>query len=368
MTDKWPLGEKELRTLRARAQLLDAPRPKTSPSEIVRRVCGVQAQDLRAADLALRARAAGLTVAEVQDARRSERSVIRTWAMRGTLHLLASDDVGWLLSLITPRFLPGSRRRLLQLGVEGDAQTEAVALIGKLLEEEGPLTRSEIAERLARRGIRTEGQAAFHLVALAALEGRVCMGPDRGGEPAFVLLRDWLGPQSALQRDTALAELARRYLCAYGPAAPEDMATWSGLGLTEARKGWRLIAQELSEVDVASGQKAWMLRSQDVRLRPAGFVRLLPGFDNYLLGYRSRDSAVNPLHAREVHPGGGMLRAVVLVDGRAVATWSLRRRGTKLIITVRQFDQLSPRVEEGLEAETRDIGRFFGVSAQLALA
>jgi hypothetical protein len=77
---------------------------------------------------------------------------------------------------------------------------------------------------------------------------------------------------------------------------------------------------------------------------------------------------VNPLHAREVHPGGGMLRAVVLVDGRAVATWSLRRRGTKLIITVRPFDQLSPRVEEGLEAEAHDIGRFFGVSAQLALA
>ncbi len=368
MTHKWPLGEKELRTLRARAQLLDAPRLEASPFEIVQRVCGVQAQDLRAADLALRARAASLTAAEVQTARGSERSVIRTWAMRGTLHLLASDDVGWLLSLIAPRFLPRSRRRLLQLGIEGSAQTEAVALIEKMLEVEGPLTRSEIAERLARRGIRTEGQAAYHLVALAALEGHVCMGPDRGGEPAFVLLRDWLGPPSTLERDAALAELARRYLCAYGPAAPEDMAAWSGLGLTEALKGWRLIAQELSEVDVAGGQKAWTLRSQDVRLRPTGFVRLLPGFDNYLLGHRSRDFAVDPLHAREVHPGGGMLRAVVLVDGRAVATWSSRRRGTNLIITVRPFDQLSPRVEEGLEAETRDIGRFLGVSAQLALA
>ena len=237
-----------------------------------------------------------------------------------------------------------------------------------MLEEEGPLTRSEIAERLARRGIPIEGQAAYHLVALAALGGRVCMGPDRGGEPAFVPLRDRLGPPSALERDTALAELARRYLCAYGPASPEDMAAWSGLGLTEARKGWHLIAEELSEVDVASGQKMWALRSQDVRLRPAGFVRLLPGFDNYLLGHRSRDFAVSPSHAREVHPGGGMLRAVVLVDGRAVATWSSRRRGTNLIITVRPFDQLSPRVEEGLEAETLNIGRFLGVSAQLALA
>ncbi len=172
--------------MRARAQLLDAPRLEASPSEIVRRVCGVQAQDLRAADLALRARAAGLTAEEVQSARGSERSVIGTWAMRGTLHLLASDDVGWLSALIAPRFLP-RYGRLLQLGVEGSAQTEAVALIGKMLEEEGPLTRSEIAERLVRRGLPMEGQAVFHLVALAALEGYVCMGPDRGGEPAFVL-------------------------------------------------------------------------------------------------------------------------------------------------------------------------------------
>jgi Winged helix DNA-binding domain len=146
-----------------------------------------------------------------------------------------------------------------------------------MLEEEGPLTRSEIAERLARRGIPIEGQAAYHLVALAALEGHACMGPDRGGEPTLVLLRDWLGPRSTLERDAALAELARRYLCAYVPAAPEDMAAWSGFGLTEVRKGWRLIAQELSEVEVAGGQKAWTLRSQNVRLGPAGFVGLLPG-------------------------------------------------------------------------------------------
>ncbi|MDP8974296.1 MAG: winged helix DNA-binding domain-containing protein, partial [Actinomycetota bacterium] len=88
----------------------------------------------------------------------------------------------------------------------------------------------------------------------------------------------------------------------------------------------------------------------------------------YLLGYRSRDFAVNPLHAPEVHPGGGVLRAVVLVDGQAGATWNSRRAGTNFIITVRSFDQLSPQVEEGLEAETRDIGRFLGASAQLALA
>lgn len=190
------------------------------------------------------------------------------------------------------------------------------------------------------------------------------MGPDRGGQSTFVLLHDWLGPHSTLQGEAALAELARRYLCAYGPAAPEDMAAWSALRLTETRRAWRLIAGQLSEVDVGA-QKMWTLRSQDFRFRPEGFVRLLPRYDNYLLGHRNRDFAVDPRYAREVHPGGGLLRPVALVDGRAIATWDSKRRGAKLTITVRPFDRLDPGVEKALEAETADLGRFLSMSSEL---
>lgn len=361
------LGEEGLQALRMRAQLLDRPEPAASPGEIVRRVCGVQAQELSAAELALRARSGGLTAIEVREARVTERSVVRTWAMRGTLHLIATEDVGWLLPLVAPRFLPRSRRRLAQLGVEGEDQARAVRLIEEMLADQGPLTRAEIADRLARRGIRTEGQAAFHLVLLAALEGLVCMGPDRGDEPAFVLLRDWIGPPSTPEEDSALAELARRYLSAYGPATPEDMAAWSGLGLTEVRRGWRLIADKLVEVDVGT-RKAWVLRSLALLPRPRGIVRLLPGYDNYLLGHRSRDFAVDPRHAREVHPGGGLIRPVALANGRAIATWRARRRGARLAITLQPFDPLDPGVEEELEVEARDVGRFSNTDVELTIA
>lgn len=361
------LGEEGLRMLRARAQLLHRVKPGVSPGEIVRRVGGVQAQELPSATLALRARAVGLTSNDVDEARVGERSVIRIWAMRGTLHLLASDDVGWLLPLVAPGALPGARRRLAQLGFSDDALAKAVALIEKMLGEEGPLTRAEMAERLTRRGIRTEGQAAYQLIRLAALRGLVCMGPERGGESTFVLLRDWLGPQSIPVGEAALAELARRYLSAYGPATSEDMAAWSGLRLTEARKAWRLITRQLSEVD-AGAQKMWTLRSQDFRSRPEGFVRLLPRYDNYLLGHRSRDFTVDPHYAREVHPGGGLLRPVALVDGRVIAIWGSKTRGAELTITVRPFDRLGPGVEKELEAETTDLGRFLSMSAELIIA
>lgn len=293
--------------------------------------------------------------------------MVRTWAMRGTLHLVASDDVRWLSPLVASRFLTGAQRRLAQLGFKGDAPAKAVALIEKRLAEEGPLTRAEVAERLSRRGVRAEGRATYHLVRLAALEGLVCMGPNQGGEPTFVLLRDWLGPQSGSEGEAALAELARRYLSAYGPATPVDMAAWSGLRLTEARKAWRLIAGQLSEVDFGV-QKLWALRSQDFRLRPEDFVRLLPRYDNYLLGHRNRDFAVDLRYAREVHPGGGLLRPVALVDGRVIAIWNWKKHGAKLTITLRPVDRLDPGVEKELEAETTDIGRFLGVSAGLVIA
>ena len=359
------LGEDDLRALRMRAQLLDRPEPVASPSEVVRRVCGVQAQDLPAAELALRARSDGLTAVEARAARVTERSFVRTWAMRGTLHLIAAEDAGWLLPLITPRFLPRSRRRLVQLGVEEGDQGRAVRLIEALLAEEGPLTREEIAAVLARHGIRTEGQAAFHLISQSALEGLVCMGPDRGGKPTFVLLRDWIGPPSPLEEDKALAELARRYVSAYGPAAPEDMAAWSGLGLTETRRAWRRISGEVSEVEVAGGQKAWTSSEREARLTPASSVKLLAAFDNYLLGYRSRAFAVDSPHAREVHPGGGIIRPVALVDGRAAATWRSKRRAAGLAIAVKPFEPLDPRIRVQIAAEVRDVGRFLDTDAEL---
>ncbi len=178
-----------LRALRLRAQWLDQPRP-AGPAEVVRNLCGVQAQDANAAALSIGVRAEGLTAGDVALARLEERSLIRTWAMRGTLHLLAAEDIGWLLPLLAPGLIAGNARRYAELGLDADTLARSLRALQDALAREGPLTRAEIVARLAERGISLAGQARAYLVQRAALEGLICQGPDRGAEPAYVLLAE----------------------------------------------------------------------------------------------------------------------------------------------------------------------------------
>src|SRR5439155_8158306 len=223
------LRDEDVRRARTAAQLLHRP-GRRSVADLVSHLTGVQAQVLPAASLALRARRAGLTAAAVDRARNGERSIVLCWAMRGTLHLIAADDHAWLVPLVIERRIANAHRRLRQEGMSGDQPEKAGRAIERMLDREGPLARAEIAERLRRHGIRTEGQAIAHLVWLAAAEGTICYGPDHDGERCFVLVRDWLGrAATTVEPESALAELVVRHLRAHAPAEPADLAAWSGI-------------------------------------------------------------------------------------------------------------------------------------------
>ncbi len=348
-----------LRRARAAAQLLHRPRASGVP-EVVGRLLAVQAQDLRAARLALRARTAGLVAADVDAALSDERSVVVAWLMRGTLHLVGRDDYPWLLGLTAPTRLSANRRRLAQEGVPPDHAERAVAIVARSLAD-GPLTRAQLADRIAADGIRTEGQATPHLLMLAALRGVAVLGPLREDRAhAFALARDWLGtaPPPALagaEREGALAELARRYLAAHGPAAPADLAAWSGLALRDARAGLQAIASELAQRDDDLVDLA--VREPAPDAIPA---RLLAAFDPYLLGWKDRGFAVPARYARRVHPGGGMLRATATIDGRAVATWSTAGERMEL----EPFGRLPAGARAALTGEAEDVARFVATSAR----
>jgi Winged helix DNA-binding domain len=354
-----------VRLLRQRGHLLDRPR-RTPVADVVRRLVGIQSQLSSAAALAVRARISGVVSGDVDAALQDDRSIVWTWAMRGTLHLVTSEDLGWLGPVTATTQLDGARRRLAQLGVTGDEPARAVGLIEAALAREGPLTRGAIAALLARRGIRTQGQAAIHLIRLSALEGVACYGPPRDSEPTFVLVRDWLPRAGSKRPRDPIAEIAARYLAAHGPATPEDLAAWSGLGLGEARRGWGAIARRLLEVEL-HGMRLWMLRSRATKDPPSGVVRLVPAFDPFLLGWKGRDLAVPAAHARKVFPGGGMLRAAVLRDGLAVGTWGTERRRGRTVIGVRPFARLAPAVRRSLAGEALDVGRFLGTTGELSV-
>ncbi len=313
---------------------------------VVERLLAVQAQELRGARLAVRARSVGLGASDV-DRALGERVVVVTWCNRGTLHLVRSEDYGWLQALTAPTLVTGNARRLAQEGVAPDAAERGVAAVERALEDEGPLTRSQLRERVAAAGVRTEGQALVHVLMAASLRGLVVRGPMAGREQAFVLVRDWLGEPGPVDRDAALAELARRYLAGHGPAGDRDLARWTGLPLRDARAGLGAIASELVERE--GGLVDLRGRSPAPELPPP---RLLGPFEPLLLGWVSRE----PILGDDVGvvTVNGIFRPIALVGGRAVATW--RMRGSD--VGLEPFGRLARADRAGLEADAADVRRF----------
>ena len=371
MSPNRSLSNEHVRLLRLRAQRLAAPSSGAVASvvQIVKEMCGIQAQEASAATLAVRVRSTALVATDVERARVEERTVIRTWGPRGTLHLLATEDLGWLLPLLGPVFVAGDRRRREELGLDEDTCVRGVRIISTILANQGPLTRAELFEQLASHGLLLEGQARPHLLSRAALEGIICLGPDRGSEPTYVLLSDWVEQEhKGHSLSDAHAELTRCYLGAYGPATPEDQATWSGMPLKSTRAAWQPVADQLMEVEVA-GAPAWMLKSRaawldELAVHPP-IVRLLPRFDSYLLGYQKRDLAVAPQYAKRINAGGGIIHPTVMVDGRVMGTWKSTRKSSHLDVMVEPFDQLAPQAFPGLETEITDLSRFLGMPTTL---
>lgn len=312
----------------------------------------IQAQDPLASRLGLRVRASGLTDDGVLRAIDTDRTVVRTWLMRGTIHLVAATDLRWMVRLIGPAVARKFRSRRRELGLTDDVLERAVAALPELLAD-GPRTRSEVRDGLAAKGINPDSpdaQTQWHALVYASALGLVCRGPERGRHATFTLVDDWLPDSPAgPSGDDALAELARRYFAAYSPATAADFGAWSSL---PAARAVGLIRDELTEADV-DGRPGFRLGEA----APERGVRLLPAFDNYLIGYKDRAAIVDPQLHGEVYQGG-WIRPTVLVNGRVAGTWALERSKGKVRIS--PFAPLPRSVLREVDTELADLARFLG--------
>jgi hypothetical protein len=280
--------------------------------------------------------------------------------MRTTIHLIPTDDAGWWLPLFEPGIERWSRRRLGQLGMPAATQEKAMRAVAQMLDREGPMTRPEVTERLASLGIELDSMTRGHIVGLAVTSGIACLGPDRGSRTCLVRRQDWLGKPPPCDRDAALAELARRYLRAFGPASDRDFAYWSGLGLREVRAGLEAISSGVEEVRVGE-ETLLSLRGELARLPPKGQVRMLGNFDTYLLGWKNRDFAVRQEHITAVKEGGGgWIRPVIVYDGEVIGGWRSARKGGRLEIALQLPQPVPARVRRAIDDEIDDIARFTG--------
>lgn len=280
---------------------------------------------------------------------------MRTWAMRTTIHLIATEDFHWLVPLFAPGNAGFNRRRLGHFGVSEGVQRRGLKLVERLLADEGPLTRPQLGERLAEHGIDLATEPRMHLLMLAVTDGLAIQGPDRGKQACLVLERDWIGERRAHDRDRSLAELARRYLGAFGPAAETDFAKWVGLPMRDVRAGLSAISAELREVRLESGP-AWTLKRRARTARKV--VRLLPAWDTYLMGYRDRAFLTRAERWKRVAPGGGILKPAICVDGVLVGRWNLERDGKSWQVALDRFEALDAEAEALLDAEVAEVERF----------
>ena len=334
----------DLALLRLAAQRLVGEKAADA-TEAVRGLTAVQAQDLPGALCSVALRTRQRTLADALSALDAG-SVVRSWPMRGTLHLVAVEDLGWLLQTLAPRVLRGSTRRRAELGLDEAALERGRELAVEALDGPG-LRRAELLAYWDGHGLITSGQRGYHLLGYLAQTGTLCLGPLQDGEQRVVLVEQWIADPRQLERDEALRELALRYFRSHGPATVKDLVRWGQLLTADARAGTDAARPELASV-VVDGIEYLMDPQTPRRLEAARAeaegVLLLPGFDELVLGYADRSMTVPAEFADRIVPGGnGMFRPTVVSHGRAVGTW---KRGAARQVEATPFTSFDAKVAE----------------------
>ncbi len=326
----------------------------TSPTEVVRWMTAMQAQDFNGARWAVALRTSAATQREVDEALESG-SIVRSWPMRGTLHFVIPEDLKWILGLTTERLLRQAASRLRALGLhEAQFETARAAAIDAL-QGGRRLSRTGLYHVFDQAGVSSNQQRGYQLLWYLSQTGTLCFGPPEGTTQTFALLDEWIPSSRQLEGDEALGELALRYFNARGPATVRDLAWWSSLTLSAARRGLEVVRPELAVTEVDGVEYV-----HSPSLEPeAGGIRLLPAYDEFLLGYQDRSLQLDPEVSDRVFPGSnGVFLNIVVADGIVCGTWRRPARATSVEVTT--FEPLTARAEAGLRKPVRDYARFRG--------
>jgi Winged helix DNA-binding domain len=336
----------------------------TIPGEIVALLGAVQAQDYLGALWAIGLRSANSTEAEIEKAI-GARTIVRTWAMRGTLHFVAAADVRWVLELLTPPIIAASKRQQQQLELDDKTLARCRALFTKALQADKQLTRDAMYSLLESARISTGSQRGYHILWRLAQEGIICFATREGKQQTFALLDDWLKPTKKLKREEALAELTKRYFIGHGPATLQDFAWWSGLKISEAKAGLEMVASCLrKETD---GTKVyWTSTESTASPSEIPIACLLPGFDEYMLGYNERSAVLDPLHAQKLIPdNNGRFLSTMIMNGRVGGTWKRTVKKKRIHVTMEPFSSLNKAAKQAFAAAAKRYGEFISLPVDL---
>jgi hypothetical protein len=334
------------------------------PDQVVAWMGALQAQDEASVRWAAGLRCRDATLATIQQAVASG-SIVRTWLMRGTLQLVAASDLRWMLALLGPRIMTGSARRHRQLELDQDTFARTYDTLGRVLQGGQRLTRAEIMQALERAGVSTDGQRGYHILRQAGLAAWICFGPPEDKEQTFVLLDEWVPKGQHRGREAALAELAGRYFASRGPATLQDFVWWSGLRVSEARASLDRARGRLDQA-ILDDQTYWFLPQDSAPQDPSPTAYLLPAYDEYYLGYKTRDAVLDPRYDEKAVSSGGVFRPMIVIEGQIVGTWKGTRKKDTMVVTPNLFRTLTSAEDQALVGAANQYGAFLGLPAQLA--
>jgi len=363
MAERAATRERELRGRRLASQRVCGPR-FASVAEAAAGMLATQAQDFHGAKWALALRSTGREV-DV-DAALASGGVVRGWPMRGTLMFVAAADVRWLTTLLAPRSFAASAGGWRAAGLEAGDFARAADLVGAALTGGVAMGRTALLQVLERGGVATGGGRGSHLLRQLAGTALIVFGPPRGTEQTFALLHEWVPSARGRERGEALGELARRYVAGHGPTTARDLAWWSGLTLADARRAVRLAGDAIGEVSIAG--EPYLVAADGPPPPPAtGTVRLLPGFDELLLGYGDRSASLAPGDVPRVVPArNGLFLPTIVADGRVVGTWRRTLGADRVELAVEPFAPLGARRRSRLERAAADYAAYLGRDLALA--
>jgi hypothetical protein len=336
------------------------------PSEVVAWLGAVQAQDYLGALWAVGLRTPGATEQTIEQAL-ADRTIVRTWPMRGTIHFVAAADVRWMLELLAPRVVQRTRSRRAGLGLDEQVIAASAKVLTSALQGGKQLARNAIYELLEQANIATDSSRGLHILGHLAHDRLLCFGARAGKQPTFALLDEWIPAAKSLPHDEALATLAQRYFTGHGPATIQDFMWWSGLTTKEAKAGLAAIEGQLEHTIIGEQEYYFAPNLPKASADPRDAF-LLPPFDEFLVAYRDRSAALDPRYNNLIVPGGnGIFNPIIVIGGRVVGTWKRVFKQNNVVITFSPFEEFSKAQASAIRSAADRYGEFVGKRAVIEI-
>lgn len=352
----------DIANLRLWSQQIAASKCKTV-KDVIAWMGAMQAQDHTMAKWALGVRCPAATLAKVEAAL-DKGVILRTHLLRPTWHLVSADDIYWLLELTAPYLLAGQKSRNKELELSETIFKKSNHIIEKALSKGGHLLREEILAELQQAKIATDGNRSSYLLFRAELDGIICSGKTRDGKQTYALLEERVPNKKTLHKEEALGTLAARYFSSRGPATLKDFINWSGLSVTDAKRALEMVKGRFLQ-ETLNGDTYWFSSAATKHPNGEPAVHLLPGFDEFIIGYKDRTASLPLAHTKTIINVNGIFRPPLVVNGQVKGLWARTVEDDKVRIAVTLFPESGRPPKQLLDEAVEKVGRFYGKKAEV---